>query len=224
MADEVHCLRCGDRALVDSLPAPGIALCRHCLDGSRVPDASVLDKVAPPEMRRRGIWPHLATGLVTGMLGAIFPVMNDRILSGVAGAIIGLVAFFPLLPLNKRFGYPGLKRRLGSKFGLPPDLDGISLVLRLHEASLLRQAFVLGSSEPGLLLGSDEGLVFLGERGGTLALRLTPALAVRRMSLVTSWPYSPGIQIAGEGRSVSFCPLEPTGGSFQRLLGRVGSA
>jgi hypothetical protein len=230
MTDEVHCLRCGDRTLVESLPAPGIALCRPCIEGARAREPWFLDPVGPAEARRRWFWPIVTLATLAAVLGAVFPylgglipeVLVDRVLSGGLAFGVGLVVAPLILGLNKSFGYPGLRRRIASSFGLPPDLDGVSLVFRLDGTSFLKQSFVPGTTEMGLLLVSQRGLVFLGDRGGALAIVLSSVWSLKRTWLAAPWPYSRGVQLRGEGRTIAFCPLEPRRGeAYERLLARV---
>ena len=163
-------------------------------------------------------------GSLAGVLWVIFPLTGDRI-DALLAVIAVLLGSIPLLALNKFFGYPGLKRRIASAFGLPVDLEGASLVGRLDGTSFLHQAYVPGTTEMGLLLVSEGGLVFIGERGGTLAVPFTPAATVRRARLAVAWPYWRGVRVESEGRTISFCPLEPRrGAAYERLLARAGAA
>jgi hypothetical protein len=186
--------------------------------------------MGPPELRRRGCWPILAAALFAGALGLFFPLdlatgaLMDRVLSALVATVVGVIGALPFYAVTARFGFPGMRGRIAASFGLPRDLEGASLVMRVDGTSVLKQSFVPGLTEIGLLLVSDQGLVFLGDRGGALALGFSPALFFDKNSLWISLPYARGVRIEDGGRTISFVPFEPRpGAAFERLLARAGA-
>lgn len=184
-APTAPCLRCGSFVVLEEAPAPGVPLCKDCLDGTLVARHPVLTH-PPALLRWTRIRPFTALGFALGCAFG-WSLVRDVLAKpgtpswGVAaaaalGVFIAVYAAFVgevaaltwfYLPWNA----PDLrrwKRVILERTGLERSDEAFALVLFAQRR--VRVTDLRMPIEVGLLAVGDRSLAFVGERGSRVAL------------------------------------------------------